>query len=647
MFSKIKTFLRNIFIGEGVPKRRLSGFARYYTMAIAIASTCVVIYTAFFGAFTSIVQNTIFLCSIFAITFMLYPAGKKSDPDKPSVLDWIFSLTALAIMVWTLMNVGRLTARMWYASPVLTLDYVFGIALIVLSLEACRRTVGVIVEGLVCLFIAYAFLGPYVPGMMTHRGMTLKKFIDCLCLTTEGIYGSLTGISATTIFSFIAFGVFLQATGGDKCFMNLALSLAGKKPGGPAKVACLSSGMMGMISGSNVANVVTTGSVTIPLMKSIGYKPEEAAAVEACASTGGLIMPPVMGAGAFLMAEYLGVPLVSILKVAFLPALLFYCAVWFFIDVIAKKSGMKGMEEVPDVKKSLKDSVWVAFPVILLLLLIFMNYSANLSAISTCVAMVAVSFVRGRDFWMTPKKILKALEDCAISMTAIAGIIAGASILVALINATGFMTKIMSLILSISGGSPVIVVLIIMLLSYIMGMGLPVTSCYVILVSLGAAAMNAVGFGLLETHMFIFWSTCLGSVTPPVCVAAFVAAQVAQADPMKTGFTSLKMGSCFYIVPTFFLISNFLSGSWFEIFLIFLVLLFGIYFMVVGIEGFCGKKLNAVWRIAALLTFFLAAGAATRLLPVPARLICAALEIACGAAILLRRRTNAKAAPAA
>lgn len=634
MLDKLKMSLRNIFIGEGIPKRQLSGFAKVYCMVIGATSTLVVFYTAFAGLFTSLVQNSLFLCPIIAITFMLYPARKTSSRVRPTIPDWIFSLLSMAVLFWTLPNVPRLNGRMWYASPVLPWDIIFGVILILLVLEACRRTVGVIVEGLVGIFILYAFLGPYVPGLLTHRGMTFSKFIDNLCLTTEGIYGSLTGICATTIFAFIAFGVFLQATGGDKCFMNLAFSLAGKKPGGPAKVAVLSSGMMGMISGSNVANVVTTGSVTIPMMKKIGYAPHEAGAVEACASTGGLIMPPVMGAGAFLMAEYLGVPLVSILKVAFLPAVLFYATIWFFIDKKARKKGLVGMDEVPSTREALKEAVWVFGPIALLMVLILMEFSANLSAVFTCIAMVILSFFR-KEYRMTPKKMLKALEDCAISMTAIAGIIAAASILVAIINATGFMTKIMSLILNLSGGNPILVVLIILALSYIMGMGMPVTSCYVILVSLGAAAMTAVGFEPINTHMLIFWCTCLGSVTPPVCVAAFVAAQVAQADPMKTGFSSLKMGSSFYIIPCVFLISNFLTGTWYEIFAIFLIMGWGLYFMVIGIEGYQRQKTGVVFRVLSLAVFFACFFSVANFVPMYLRLILLAAGIAVGVFILL------------
>lgn len=603
-FGRVKRAIMVLLDSEGVSKRELSGFFRVCSMVIGAALTLLVFYTAFNGVFANLIQNSIVLCGLLALTFMWYPACKLSPKHRPSVIDITLSALALVVMIWTVYSQPRFEMRIPLVSDIFTFDKFAGVVLVCLVLEACRRTAGIIVTCIAGLAIWYAFAGPVFDSMLRHPGFDFDKFIDVLYLTTEGVFGSLVGMIASVLYGFISFGVLLQATGGDKYFMDIALSLAGKRAGGPAKVAVVGSCLMGMISGSSVANIVTTGSVTIPMMKNIGYKPEEAGAVEACASSGGQIMPPIMGAGAFLMADYLGVSFFTVASVSLAPAVLFYLGLWFFNDKIAKKRGLKGLDEVPSFFESIKNSVHMWVPIAVLIAMCMMKFSPFYSA-AMCTIFVFVAAMLKERSTRLAKRIFHIMESCAISMTSIAGIIAAAAVIVAIISQTGLMIKSTSIILTLSGGKMVLTILILLAISYVMGMGLPVTSCYVILAALGVPALVKCGAPAIGAHLMLFWSSMVAGITPPVCVAAYVAANVAKADPMRTGFQSLKMGSLFYLVPLTFLYSNILTGHPLEIFAIFAALALGIYFYVVAIEGFMLIKINIVERLAALLIFLL------------------------------------------
>lgn len=288
-------------------RRELSGIPRKIAFAIGISITGITLYTAMRGVFLPMIQRGIHLCLLLALIFLWYPASKRSPKDRPSSLDWICSILSLLILFWTLFSHERFLTRIPYYSEVTKVDMVAGILLTLLVLEGGRRTLGWIITSIAGVFVIYAFAGAYMPAMLSHSGITLERFVDHIYLTSEGLFSSLTGLSATLLFAFISFGTFLQATNADKYFMDVCLAIAGKKPGGPAKVAILSSAAMGTISGSTMANVLTTGTLTIPLMKKTGYEPNEAGAIETVASAGGQIVPPIMGTGAFIMAETIGV----------------------------------------------------------------------------------------------------------------------------------------------------------------------------------------------------------------------------------------------------------------------------------------------------------------------------------------------------
>ena len=583
---------------ESTGKRTLHGFYRVYAFILGLGLTCFIFYTAFRGVFLPMIQIGTALHVILALGFLWIPAGKKSPRNRPSIPDFIFSLIALGCGAWTVLNNARFVARIPYYSEILLMDKVVCVLLTLMVLEISRRTVGAAMSVIALIFIAYSFLGNYMPAMLMHKSFTFNKFVDCVYMGTEGFFGSMTSICAGVLFVFISFGVFLQETGGDKRFMNIALALAGHRPGGPAKVAVLSSGCMGMISGSTVANVVTTGTMTIPMMKKIGYTPEEAGAVETVASSGGQVTPPVMGTVAFLIADFIGVRYWDIVKVSFLPALLFYLTIWFFVDAKARKKGMRGMpkEELPLLGKSFLECLPMLVPIVTLCVLLVNKYTPALSGAICCILILVMAMFT-KESRLSLKKFFLALEKCSIAMTSVVGVMACASIVVAIMTKTGFLLKSTSMIMTLSGGKLLGIVFINILVSYIIGCGLPSASCYIILSAIGAPALIQLGISPIAAHLMIFWFTQLAGITPPVCITAFVASGIAGSSPMKTGFASLQMGSTFYLVPFLFLFTPLINGTLPEMLITAAVTAFGFYMMVAVFEDYLHGKLTLPVRL--------------------------------------------------
>lgn len=362
-------------------KRSLTGFWRYFSFVIGAVLTLMVFYTAFNGVFLPMIQIGITLCTVLALTFLWIPGYKNSHIEKPDLIDIALVFMCVVCLYWTVTSNARMVARIPYYSEVLLMDKIVGISLIIMVLEATRRTVGKAICIIALVFVVYAFLGKYMPTLLQHKGFTLDRFVDVTYCTTEGLFGSLTSLCSAQLYAFIAFGTLLSATGADKLFMDLALSIAGRSAGGPAKVAVLSSAAMGMISGSSVANVVTTGTLTIPMMKKTGFRAEVAGAVEAVASSGGQITPPIMGTVAFLIADNIGAAYFDVVKVSFLPAAMFYFTVWFFVDCMAKKLGIKGMpsSELPRLRSAFIMALPLMIPILILTYMLYRGFTAFMS----------------------------------------------------------------------------------------------------------------------------------------------------------------------------------------------------------------------------------------------------------------------------
>lgn len=586
-------------------KRNLTGFPRKFAFIIAFGLTIFTLYTAIFGTMLPMIQRGTHVCIILALIFLWYPATKKSSKNKPTILDWILVVISLWCLIWTFTNHQRFLMRIPFSSAISNMDLFVGIALTILCLEAGRRTLGLSITVLAGIFIGYALFSPYLPGILNYKGLSIGKFVEQVYLTTEGILGSLTGMSATMLFAFISFGTILQFVGADKLFMDICLAIAGKRAGGPAKVAVLSSALMGTISGSSIANVVTTGTLTIPLMKSTGYKSEEAGAIETAASSGGQIMPPVMGTGAFILAETVGIPYSHIIKVSVIPAILYLMLIWFIVDTKAKKRNIKGLDSVPDFKQSMINGGIFFIPILFLIVLLALGFTPFITAVLCTVGIVIVAQFR-KDTRIGFKKLCMALEACAVGMLSITGVILCASIIIGMINITGLMTKMTQIILAISQGRLFLTIVLCAIIAYILGMGLPVPTCYVLLSTLAAPALVQIGVPMLNGHLTIFWFTQLAQITPPVCMAAFAAAAIAKANPMKTGFEALKVSFGFYLVPLLFIYSNLIDGSLLNKIIICAVVLSSMYFMAASTERYyLGNKGPIVGIVSGLIAVLL------------------------------------------
>lgn len=527
--------------------RKFSGILAKIVAVIAITMSLFHLYTAGFGVLEAIKQRSIHLTFVLVLVFLLYPASRKSP--KNSVTPWDILLTALSIYVgvYLLTQYDALANRGGVTTP---MDIYTGGLLCLLVLEAARRATGKELPIMALIFIGYALFGEYIPGEFGHRGYSVERVIDHMFLTTEGIYGVALGVSATYIYLFILFGAFLTETGMAKFFNSLAMGVAGGSPGGPAKVAIVASGLLGTINGSAVANVATTGAFTIPLMRSIGYSNHFAGAVEAVASTGGQIMPPVMGAAAFVMAEFLGISYTTIMLAAILPAFLYYLACWSMMHLEAVKNGLQGLpkEQLPKVSDVLKSNGHLGLPVLAIIALLLYGITPLYAAFFTIFITIGVSWLK-KETRISLKGFLKALEAGARSAVGVAMACAVVGFVVGVSSLTSLGLTFGANIISFSQGNILLTLVLTMITSLILGMGLPTTACYIVAATIAAPALIKLGVPALVAHFFVFYFACLSNLTPPVCLAAFTAAGIAGASPYKVGWTATRLGIAGFLVP--------------------------------------------------------------------------------------------------
>ena len=474
------------------------------------------------------------------------------------------------------------------------------IAGILLILELTRRMAGMALVIICVVFLAYGFLGPWLPGVLNHRGYAPARFFAFI-YTDNGILGPTTSISSTYIILFITFAAFLQASRVGEYFVNFAFAVAGTARGGPAKVAVFASGLMGMINGTSAGNVVATGSLTIPLMKRVGYKPQTAASVEAAASTGGQIMPPIMGAGAFIMAEITGIAYTDIAIAALIPAILYFLSVYLMVDKEASKLGMQGLprSELPDLGLMLRRT-FLFIPILILIGALFMGYSVIRAG---TVAMAAAAVVS----WLTPQKmlwreILFALELSARMVLQMVAVCAAAGIIVGVIALTGVGTRFSSMLLGLAGASQFVALIFAMLVAIILGMGMPTTAAYAVAAAVIAPGLIRMGIDPLTAHFFIFYYAVISAITPPVALAAYAGAAIAQSDPMNTSVESFKFGLAAFIVPFMFFFSPemLMQGAFIDILHVLVTALLGIYFVASGVQGWAFGRMGWPLRILSL-----------------------------------------------
>lgn len=546
-----------------------SGVVRIVAV-IAICLSLYQLYTAGVAALTALVQRSIHLAAILSLTFLLKPVFKSVSKKRFNVweiLDWLLVMASVACTIYICVN---LTAIFERQGDWLLADRIVSIVGTLLVLEACRRVIGLIMTGICVTAIVYAYFGPYMPELIIHKGYSIERITTTLWLTTEGIFGLPIGVAATFVYVFVLFGAFLETTGGGSFFIELAHALTGRFSGGPAKTSVVASGFMGSVSGSAVGNVVATGSFTIPMMKKVGYRPHVAGAIEAAASTGGQLMPPIMGAGAFLMAEFTNTSYLTIIKVALVPAIMYYITVLCFVHFEAQKQGLKGQsrEQLPRAWKVIKNGLHFIIPVIILIYVLVSNYSPMMAGFVAVVSTLATSLAAETARWIIQrsaqgssaphafrfagaqiKQVLVALEKGARNAIMVSVACAAAGIIVGMVTLTGMGLKFSSLVLELSFGIKALAILLIGAASLVLGMGLPVTASYIVLATLAGPALLDMGVPLLVSHMIVFWYSQDANVTPPVSLASFAGAGVAGANPMQTAFTSWKLAKGLYLIP--------------------------------------------------------------------------------------------------
>ena len=538
---------------ESITRHITQGPVKYIIAAICILYSLFHLYITF-NPMPSLLQRSVHVGVGFALIFLIFPASKKSSRKRVAWYDWIWFLLSLSGMTYLIYEYQDIvTSRGGMANSI---DVILSIITVICVLEGSRRITGWILPILASIFLLYPFVShlDFMPDRLLTRPYDMGDIFGQLFLKTEGLYSVAIGASVTFIFLFILFGAFLARSGMGQLFNDLALALAGDKKGGPAKVAVISSGFMGSINGSALSNVVSTGAFTIPLMKKVGYHKDFAGAVEASASVGGQILPPIMGASAFIMAETTGLPYSTIALAALLPAILYYLGVIAQVHFRAGRRDLKGMakESLPQVKEVLKARGHMLLPIVFLIYLLIQNVPVGYAAAYTIGFTVVISMLR-KETRMGFKDILGALEDGARQSLAVMAACAVVGIIIGVVSLTSFGTVMTSSIVTLGAGSLLLTLILTMLASMVLGMGLPSIPAYIITATMAAPALAGFDVPILAAHMFVFYFGVFANITPPVCLAAFAGAGISGGDPMKTGYLSLKLALAGFIVPFMFI----------------------------------------------------------------------------------------------
>ncbi len=530
--------------------RRLAGWWATLFAVVGIASSLFHFYTAGYRPLPAMEQRPVHIALMLFLCFLLYPATKAGRDRQPSLFDLALSIIGGATSFYVAYNYHDIVMRGGYPTQA---DIIVGTIFCVCVLEAARRTMGMFLIVLAAVFVGYLFVGPYMPGMLAHGGFNYARVIRQMYMSTEGVFGVAVGVSATYVYLFILFGAFLQKSGTTTFFTNIAFAAAGHSPGGPAKVGVLASALMGTIQGSSAANVASTGVFTIPLMKRLGFSGYYAAAVEAVASCGGQFLPPVMGASAFIMAEYLQLPYAAIASGALLPALLYYGAVYLQVHLRARKLGMEGLprDRLPKIKGVILDQGHLVLPIFLLIGMLMAGFTALFAAFFSIIAVVVVSMLRSGTR-MSVADILDALVLGARNSISTAVACAAVGFIVGSVGLTGIGLMFTQSIIRLADGALLPALLLAAGCSLFLSFGLPTTSVYIITATLVAPGLVELGVPPLVAHLFCYYWGGVSAITPPVALAAYVGAGIAGAPVMKTGFTAMRLGVAAYLVPFIF-----------------------------------------------------------------------------------------------
>ena len=521
--------------------------------------------------------------------------------DRVAWTDWALIGITLAASGFILFSLDNLSLRLRAGTPFADPQNAWAAFVIaLLILELTRRVAGLALVAIALVFLAYAFLGPWLPGFLEHKGYDAKRFFSYV-FTDNGVLGPTTAVSSTYIILFIVFAAFLQTSKVGAYFVDFAFATAGRARGGPAKVSVFASGLMGMINGTSAGNVVATGSVTIPLMKKVGYRPQSAGAIEAAASTGGQIMPPIMGAGAFIMAEITGIPYTDLVIAALIPAILYFASIFFMVDFEASRTGMRGLQgdELPRLGDLLRQ-VYLFLPIIVLIGSLFLGYSVIRAGTLATVTAVVVSWLTPHR--MGPRRIIDALATGSRLSIQIILVCACAGLIVGVISLTGVGARFSALLLDLAAQSQLLALVFAMGISIILGMGMPTTAAYAVAASVVAPGLIEIGIQPLVAHFFVFYFAVVSAITPPVALAAYAGAAIAGAEPMRTSVTSFKVGLAAFIVPFMFFYSPglLMEASWYEVLRNTATALVGVYMLAGAVQGWFQGAINGALRLTLL-----------------------------------------------
>ena len=530
-----------------------------FRRVVAVVLVLFSLYTAFFGVFSDMLQRSFHLGLVVFLIFTAHGALARKTPRFISLaMDITLLLVGVGVLIYHVVFFDEVAGRWGELTEV---EFWLGILCIGTLLEATRRSIGLPIVILALIFLAYAFLGPYLPGLLHHRGYSFERVIGHLYLGGGGIFGTPLGVSATFVIMIVIFGAMLERSGAGRVLMDIATGATGRSRGGPAKAAVVGSSLMGMISGTAVANVLTTGTISIPLMKRNGYRPHVAGAVEAVASTGGQLMPPVMGAAAFIMADLTEKPYLDIAAAAVLPAILYYIVLFTVVHLEAVKNGIPTLEshELPKLIPTFLHGGHLLLSLPVFAYMLIDGYSVMYASFWAIVCTFVVSYFK-RTTRLTPKKLFASFIDGADAVLPVAAACATAGIIIGVITLTGLGLKFSSLIVAVSGDNLVVALILTLVASLLLGMGLPTAAAYILVSTLVAPALVDLGVDLLAAHLFVFYGAMLSSITPPVAMAAYAAAGLADANPFEIAMTAVRFGIAAFIVPFFFVINPALIG---------------------------------------------------------------------------------------
>ncbi|WP_192022037.1 TRAP transporter permease [Shewanella sp. WPAGA9] len=591
-------------VANTLPYEKTIKVIGYTTLNVAVLLSSFQIWQGITSTISATYFRPVHLCWVLILIFLHYPLIKNRR-KKGYLAGRVFDLALCGITLFAGYRMSIFDYNdidhMLYGLG--TVDLVAGSALLVLLLEGCRRTVGWVMVLIAGMFLAYSAFGDILPGAMATKAYSLQELIQFQIYSANGVFGSALGIAATTVFIFVLFGAFLEVTGAGKFFIDLAFSIAGKYRGGPAKAAVLASAGLGSISGSAIANTVTTGAVTIPMMKKLGYTPEQSAGIEASASTGGQIMPPIMGAGAFVMAQFTGVPYSDIMLASIAPAILYFFCTLLYVHLMACKLNLQAANRTEAVIEVMKHGAHHLIPLAIITTLLMMAYSPLLVGVAGCAAILVTAALR-KHSRIGIKKFIEGMKNGALLALPISVACGAAGIIVGVVGQTGIGLQFTQFVMDFSGGYMLVALGLISIVALVLGMGLPVTAAYIVLAVMAVPMLGDFGLPLLTAHLIVFWLSQTSNVTPPIALAAFAGAGVANANPMKSSVEAFKLAGGLFIIPIMMAYTDLLNPDAGMMAFTFAIIQTAsiIVAIAISIEGYLLRPLSTVERLVAITT---------------------------------------------